>query len=93
MSFEITNGNDLIANSGDFNFLTVNGVPVSTGVSAGGSGNVVISNSGLGRLLASDGTSSGIIGQSDLIFNSGNLAINGVIVNNGNNLYMWSNFR
>lgn len=66
---------------------------ISSSGSAGGSSNVAISNSGVGRLLASDGTSSGIIGQSNLTFINNNLTANGVIINNGNNLYMWSNFR
>lgn len=65
----------------------------SSGSTSGGSSNVAISNSGVGRLLASDGTSSGIIGQSNLTFIDNNLTANGVIINNGNNLYMWSNFR
>ena len=59
----------------------------------GGGGSVSVSDPGSGRLLASDGTSSGIIGQSGLTFIDNRLTVNGVIINNGNNLYMWSNFR
>lgn len=59
----------------------------------GGGGSVSVSDPGSGRLLASDGTSSGIIGQSNLTFINNNLAVNGVIISNGSNLYMWSNFR
>lgn len=59
----------------------------------GGGGSVSVSDPGSGRLLVSDGTSSGIIGQSNLTFINNNLTVNGVIINNGSNLYMWSNFR
>ena len=59
----------------------------------GGGGSVSVSDPGSGRLLASDGTSSGIIGQSGLTFIDNRLTVNGVIINNGSNLYMWSNFR
>ena len=52
----------------------------SSGSAGGGSSNVAISNSGVGRLLASDGTSSGIIGQSGLIFSNNTLFVTGVPV-------------
>jgi hypothetical protein len=65
----------------------------SSGTSGGGSSNVTISNSGSGRLLISDGTSSGIIGQSGLTFTNNSLFINGVNVNNGKNLFLWSTYR
>ena len=53
---------------------------INSSGSAGGSSNIAISNSGVGRLLASDGTSSGIIGQSGLIFSNNTLFVTGVPV-------------
>ena len=138
MPFQINNGNDLIANSGDFSFLRVSGIPVSvsghshnvsdisnfgSGVSGllivkdllpgtnvsitsisgvytvnasgggGGGSSVSVSDPGSGRVLVSDGTSSGIIGQSGLTFSNNSLFINGVNVNNGKNLFLWSTYR
>jgi hypothetical protein len=59
----------------------------------GGGSSVSISDPGSGRVLVSDGTSSGIIGQSGLTFSNNSLFINGVNVNNGKNLFLWSTYR
>jgi hypothetical protein len=59
----------------------------------GGGSSVSVSNPGSGRVLISDGTSSGIIGQSGLTFSNNSLFINGVNVNNGKNLFLWSTYR
>ena len=59
----------------------------------GGGSSVFISDPGSGRVLVSDGTSSGIIGQNGLTFSNNSLFINGVNVNNGKNLFLWSTYR
>jgi hypothetical protein len=59
----------------------------------GGGSSVSVSDPGSGRVLVSDGTSSGIIGQSGLTFSNNSLFINGVNVNNGKNLFLWSTYR
>lgn len=81
-----------LLSSGNFNYLAVNGVPVSTGTGGGGGG-ANITNPGTNRVLLSDGTANGIIAQSGLTFNGSTLFINGVNSRNGQNLYMWANFR
>lgn len=90
MPFQITNGNDLVANSGNFSYLTVNGIPVSTGVTSGGS-NLIISNYGSGRVLLSDGTSSGIIAQTGLTFSSNILSVTGMPVSLSGHTHTSSN--
>jgi hypothetical protein len=98
LSNDITNFNSSVSGlltpyallaSGNFNYLAVNGIPVSTGTSGGTN----ITNPGTNRVLLSDGTANGIIAQSGLTFNGSSLFINGVNSRNGQNLYMWSNFR
>lgn len=63
----------------------------SSGTSGGSS--VSIYNPGSGRILSSDGTSSGIIAETTLTFANNALFINGVNVNNGKNLYLWATYR
>lgn len=98
---DITNFNNAVSgllspyallSSGNFNYLAVNGVPVSTGTGGGGGG-ANITNPGIDRVLLSDGTSDGIIAQTGLTFDGNSLFINGVNSRNGQNLYMWANFR
>jgi len=72
---------------------SISGIYTINSSAGGGGGGVSVSNPGSGRVLTSDGTSSGIIGQSGLTFSNNSLFINGVNVNNARNLYMWSNFR
>lgn len=57
-----------IPNSGNFQQLTVQGNPVSTGVS-GSSGGATVYNSGDNRVLTSDGSTSGINAEGNFTFN------------------------
>lgn len=62
----------------------------STGTSGGGA---TINNPGSGRLIMSDGTSNGLVAQTGLTFDGRSVFLNGVNIKNGQNLYMWANFR
>lgn len=99
LSSDITNFNNSVSglltpyallSSGNFSYLAISGIPVSTGVGGGGAN---ITNPGTNRVLLSDGTSNGIIAQTGLTFDGKSLFINGVNSRNGQNLYMWANFR
>lgn len=92
LQYNSASGLWLASSSGNFNYLAVNGVPVSTGTGGGGGG-TNITNPGTNRVLLSDGTANGIVAQSGLTFNGSTLFINGVNSRNGQNLYMWANFR
>lgn len=65
-----------IPNSGNFQQLTVQGNPVSTGVSGGG-GSVTIENSGDNRVLTSTGSTSGINAEGNFTFNGSYVNVNG----------------
>jgi hypothetical protein len=71
---------NIIAGTGIGISITSGIYTINSSGTGGGSSNVTISNSGSGRLLISDGTSSGIIGQSGLTFINSVLSVTGVPV-------------
>jgi len=61
------------SSSGNFTYLALNGVPVATGAGT------TITNAGDNRILTSDGTSTGINGESNLSFDGSILTVSGTV--------------
>jgi len=57
--------------------ISLSQISASIGGGGGGTSNVTISNSGLNRVLVSDGSTSGIVGQANLSFNGSLLNVTG----------------
>jgi len=73
---DVSTSGNFIASSGNFTTaLTLNGVPVATGVGGG----VTITNATDNRLLTSDGTSTGINAEANATFDGTNFNVTGVL--------------
>ena len=73
--------------------VTSSGTTFTVAITGSTGGGINVINPGSGRILSSDGTAAGVVAQTGLTFDGRSLFINNVNIKNGQNLYMWSNFR